>query len=164
MRASVHGTLMCVHRRHFKKACFVVLFPLGCWRNQVGGAERRGWACTPVGDMLCGGHTSTCLRGVVPRWCPAQMSALGCRASKPNQTWGESETPLPSWCFKKNSITKGGERRTACRFEMDSTVMATERDKGPKNSFVFSVSSRLMWQPWTSTPRADRDSLSFHSG
>lgn len=114
MRASVHGNL-CVHRRHFKKACFVVLFPLGCSRNQAGGAERREWACTTVGDMLCGGHTSTCLKGVVLErwtlhtWLLFQRAQHNCQpwgAQHQNQTKPEGRIRNPSspLVFKKKFV------------------------------------------------------------
>lgn len=170
MWASVHGNLMYVHRRHLKNVCFVVLFPLGYWRNQVGllrghDGLHPGWAHAVRRPHVHlrqwrGARTvgSACL-AIVPK-VSVQPSALGCKASKPDQIWKENQKPLfPFGVWKKHSFTKGGAGRAAFPLEMDSTVMTTERDKGPKNSFVSFVSSRLV----IAMNQHTWDSLSFHS-
>lgn len=82
--ASVHGNLTCAHITFFKRVvcCYFISFGLikksgkEMLGRQDGAATRRGFlACTLAHEQIVRGHTSTCLRGVVPRqW--AQQAPL----------------------------------------------------------------------------------------
>lgn len=169
--ASVHGNLTCAHITFFKRVvcCYFISFGLikksgkEMLGRQDGAATRRGFlACTLAHEQIVRGHTSTCLRGVVPRqWAQQaplwfqrsqlQLSALCSRASKQKKTkpWGENQKHFFPFGVKKYHFLRGEKEGKPV---LSTSILRWWLQREDEDKLLHALVCQLKRRFWTFLP------------